>query len=192
MCLEVRRQQLNLLLSEGSQLYSMSVSPMLARAWLDLVSTFLTAILLVMRRFYHLADWSWWAGGLCPPPVMVWSEVWPSQYLSSTCCCCCGFSSRCQSSLVPEWGDATQSSHPGGQQTSIVPDLNIIYTEIQWPAGLHCITASYHHIHIFNVSYVTWIQHIHIYILYTIVYVYIAINNRREVKSDQLTRLVCC
>ena len=52
----------------------MSVRPVLARAWLDLVSTFLTAILLVMRRFYHLADWSWWAGALCPPPVMVWSD----------------------------------------------------------------------------------------------------------------------
>ena len=91
-----------------------------------------------------------WA--LCPPAVMVWSEVWPSQYLSSTCCCCCGFSSRCQSSL-PCLVLRVRRCHPV-LSPRWSADFNCSWSEYylhrdtvtSWVTLHHCILSSYTYI----------------------------------------------
>ena len=132
----------------------------------NLVKTFLTAILWVMRGFYHVAG-----AGPGPPAVTSNGVVWPALTViitlsispSPTCISdCWGWvSSGCKSSRVLTGRRCHPQLQPGGQQASIVPAvwwiLSVRYTH---QLGItQCIAASYQHI-CNDVMYVTQIQHI--------------------------------
>ena len=138
-----------------SIIFPVSVA-VLAQTPLDLVKIFFTAILLVMRPFYHVGDW----GG---PSVLQQYWCGLTQSISPSCSWSwCWFSSQL-------W-DATHNSHLGGQLTSIVPGLHC-GEYYQYNTVTSCVTVALH-----RCILTTYICNVKQYTIFIVMYFYFYIG----------------